>query len=192
VSDLYKFGWMPSGQDDEPYEYANVWVHETTDRIDRLSIATRSAYVSLLQELAFCIEEPFWLLYVLVVPRGGGEAGRYLSEQTFSFAQLRNFLSEFSAYLQSDGRHNLWIRSASGDGLLVYDRHNIIYAYGPLDQYIQVLRTAGLAQSDDQSLHFASPHSHHYHAEFDESESRLLSEYTWEVSPLRPGDENPY
>lgn len=191
MSDMFKFGWLPDGRTEGRYEYPDVWVRETTDRLDRLAIAPRTGYVELLDKLAFALQEPFWLLYVLVVPRGGSEQGRYQSEDSFTFVQLKQFLTEYSSFLEKDGRHNLWIRPVSGEGLLVYDRHNIIYAYGPLDRFIPVLQSAGLTESRDQFLHYESPHVHCYHPEFDRDEEQMLSRHRWAISPLRPGDENP-
>ena len=122
---------------------------------------------------------------------GEAEPGRYQSEYSFSLDQLQQFLHEYSDFFENDARHNLWIRPVSGEGLLVYDRHNIIYAYGPIDKFIMRLETIGLAETKDQFLHYALPHVHHYHPEFDICQDRLLSEEKWIASPLRPGDENP-
>jgi hypothetical protein len=191
MSDIFKFGWLPDGHTEERYEYPDVWLRETTDGLDRLAIAPHTRYIELLDELAFSLQEPFWLLYVLVVPRGSSEPGRYQSENSFTFVQLKQFLSEYSSFLEKDGRHNLWIRPASGEGLLVYDRHNIIYAYGPLDGFIRILNSFELTESKEQFLRYESPHVHRYHSEFDRDEEQILSQYKWTRSSLRPGDENP-
>lgn len=191
MDDLYKFGWLPNGQEEEPYQYPDVWVRESSDRMDRLAIAPRSGYVNLLADLASVLEEPFLLLYVLVVPRGQAEPGRYQSEYSFSLVQLEQFLSGYSPFFENDARHNLWIRPTSSEGLLVYDRHNIVYAYGPVEKFIGVLNRKCLTESKDQFLRYESPHVHHYHPEFDAYQDRLLTEEQWSISPLRPGDENP-
>jgi hypothetical protein len=189
MSDLYKFGWLPDEQNEERYEYANLWAREKTSGPDRLVIAPRTHYVELLKKLVACMQEPYLLLYVLVVPRGEGDAGRYQSEFSFTFEQLEKFLDDHSDFFDNDARHNLWIHSASGDGLLVYDRHNVIYAYGPLEQFIAALTSNGLNESKE--ICFPSPHVHHYHAEFDSESQRILQQETWIMSPLRPTDENP-
>jgi hypothetical protein len=132
---------------------------------------------------------PIPAVYVLVVPRGEGDAGRYQSEFSFTFAQLEKFLDDHSDSLDNDARHNLWIRSASGDGLLVYDRHNVIYAYGPSEQLIAALTSNGLNESKEICL--PSPHVHHYHPQFDPDEKLILQQESWITSPLRPADENP-
>jgi hypothetical protein len=192
MNDLYKFGRvygeLQDSPSDEHYEYPNAWAREKTSGPDRLVIAPRSGYTELLVKLANCLLEPFDLLYVLVVRRGQHEEGRYQSDYSFSAVQLREFLRKYSDFFEKDGRHNLWIRSTSGEGLLVYDRHNVIYAYGPLDQFTLSLVSSGLAESKD--VHFHSAHAHHYHANFDADENRLLTEEEWTISPLRPGDEN--
>jgi hypothetical protein len=188
---LYKLGRVPDslsdGLSDEYFEYPNIWAREKTSGPHRLSIAPRSDYAQLLGKLSGCMEPPFLLLYVLAIPRGGGEPGRYQSNYSFSPTQLQQFLSEYSEFLEKDARHNLWIRS--DDGMLVYDRHNVIYAYGPLEQFVAVLDLAGLTESNE--VRFPSPHAHHYHPDFDSDERRILHDEEWTISPLRPGDENP-
>jgi hypothetical protein len=186
---MHKFGWLPDEKDEELYEYANIWAREKTSGPDRLVIAPRAHYTQLLQTLTECIHEPFQLLYVLVVPHGGEPVGRYQSEYSFIRTQLQEFLTSYSNFFEQDARHNLWIRSESGGGLLVYDRHNVIYAYGPLDRFIPALTSSGLAESEE--VRFPSPHTHHYHAEFDIQEKRLLQSEQWIISPLRTSDENP-
>jgi len=126
---VHKFGWFPDRTSDEPYEYPNIWTREKTSGPDRLIIAPRSNYVELIHKLTNQLTEPFLLLYVLVVPRGKSEPGRYQSEPV-NAEELNRFLHRYKDFLEGDARHNLWIRS-SDDGMLVFDRHNIIYAYGP-------------------------------------------------------------
>jgi hypothetical protein len=188
MSELYKFGSLPDGRNEERYEYANNWAKEKTSGPERLVIAPRGHCIGLLQKLAACLEEPFLLLYVLIVPRGEGKAGRYQSEFSYSAIQLDEFLTSYEEFFEQDARQNLWIRSTSGSGLLVYDRHNLIYAYGPLEQFIAILRSAGLLESD--KVHMPFPHAHNYHEEFDSHAKRLLTEEAWIMLPLRAGDEN--
>jgi hypothetical protein len=189
MSDLYKFGCQPDGKTDEHYEYTNNWAREKTSGPDRLVIAPRAQYIDLLLKLSACMEEPFLLLYVLVVPRGEGEPGRYQSEFSCDTIQLKEFLTSYREFFEQDARQNLWIRSMSGSGLLVYDRHNLIYAYGSLEPFIEALKSFGLSEVTD--VHIPVPHSHHYHEEFDSGAKRLLTERSWIMSPLRPDDENP-
>jgi hypothetical protein len=143
VSDRYKFGWLPNGETEERYEHANNWAREKTMGPDRLVIAPRVHYIDLLQKLAACLQEPFLLLYVLVVPRGEGEPRRYQTEFSYSAIQLQKFLNSYRDFVEQDARQNLWIRSTSDSGLLVYDRHNLIYVYGLLERFIGALKSSG-------------------------------------------------
>lgn len=132
--------------------------------------------------------EPFFLLYVLVVSRTDDEVGRYQSEPLDRHA-LQSFLKDREAFLENDARHNLWIRSAADGSMLVYDRHNVTYAYGDSERWRTKLDREGLTEVSQ--VRFPDPHSHHYHSEFDQEERRTLQERPWMLSPLRPGDENP-
>jgi hypothetical protein len=187
MSDLYKLGWLPDGANELPYEYPDVWAIENTTGPDRLVIATKSHYVRLLLELARFMDAPYGVLYVLTVPRGGGEAGRYQHPSRLSFDELELFLYTHQELLEQDARNSIWIQSASG--LLVYDLHNVIYAYGPLESFKATLNASSLHEIQD--VRFPSPHTHRYHFQHDETQANILREVDWIVSPLRPGDENP-
>lgn len=76
-------------------------------------------------------------------PRTGHDPGRYRTPDNMEPEAARSFMMEFLEYLERDGRHNLWIMAASGRGLLAYDRHEILYAYGPLEGYEQILKRRG-------------------------------------------------
>jgi hypothetical protein len=71
--------------------------------------------------------------------------------------------------------------------MLIYDRHNVIYAYGPLDAFREVLAAEGLKEVP--SVCFPSPHSHHYHQSLDSEEERLLQYWDWQRSPLKESDD---
>jgi hypothetical protein len=73
--------------------------------------------------------------------------------------------------------------------MLVYDRHNLIYAYGPIERFESVLRERGYATAPAVSLDF--PHQHSYHQELDRLERELTTQFTDHRSELRDGDENP-
>ncbi|MCU1273556.1 MAG: hypothetical protein JWO48_987 [Bryobacterales bacterium] len=80
-------------------------------------------------------------------------------------------MAEFCEFLTNDGRHDLWLHSAISDATLVLDRHDLIYAYGPLDQFRAALKE-GLQEAQVEGPPY--PHTHMYHAEYDESERRIL------------------
>jgi len=141
-----------------------------------------------MEQLATVMNEPFFVLYVLVIPRNGAaERGRYQGPIPISLEELRAFLREFRKFFENDGRHHLWVGSADKSSLLVYDRHNVVYAYGPVGQFKKVIESSGLCESE--VIRFPVPHTHHYNAEFDEEERRLLACWPWKVFPLQGTDE---
>lgn len=92
--------------------------------------------------------------------------------------------ARFGAFLEQDGRHHVWL--ASPENMLVYDRHQCIYAYGDLDAYERVLRARGFRPGQAE---LPVPHTHHYHAQFDDAEDEVMAYWAWRHSPLRDGDE---
>jgi hypothetical protein len=181
----YKFGWIPN--EERRYEYPDVFAVEKTSGPERLVIAPSANHVSILIDLLHVMSEPFGILYVLVVPRGGSEAGRYQTANPVSREQAEEFLKRFREYFENDGRHDIWVASTSGSGQLVYDRHNVVYAYGPLREFENVVSGRDLVKVE--SVGFPSPHTHNYHAAFDQDEQDVLHHWHWKQSTLHEGDE---
>lgn len=181
----YKFGWIPDQE--RKYEYPDTFAFEQTSGPERLVIAPSGNHVSILIDLLQLVPEPLGILYVLVVPRGGSEAGRYETASPVSKQQAEEFLSRFREYMENDGRHDIWVASMSDSDQLVYDRHNVIYAYGRLPEYENVLLGRGLKKVE--LIRFPSPHTHNYHAAFDQDELNLLRYWSWKRSPLRESDD---
>jgi hypothetical protein len=134
------------------------------------------------------MQEPFYLLYVLVVPRDYGEPGRYQSSDPHSKRDLLEFLNRFEQFLESDGRHHLWIKSIGESDLLVYDRHNLIYAYGDLDKFKRILRKEAFTETP--RIKIPSPHVHHYNQDYDADCRALIEYWGWQHSPLLEQDES--
>jgi hypothetical protein len=178
----YKFG-IPEPEDRE-WIYGNVWaVEETTAGGSRLVIAPADGQTEILTALLRDMTGPFWVLYVLVVSRGRGELGRYQSPEPQTEGTVETFLNEFSVFLERDGRHNVWIASESGSEMLIYDRHNVIYAYGPLNSWRRSLAAQGFSEVPD--IRFPSPHSHHYNQSLDPEEDRLMNNRDWHRTALK-------
>jgi hypothetical protein len=182
----YKFG-TPEPEDRE-WTYGNVWAtEETTGGGTRLVIAPAQGQTGILAALLKDMPGAFWVLYVLVISRGRGEPGRYQSPEAQTESAVGKFLYEFSDFLENDARHNLWIASESGPEMLIYDRHNVIYAYGPSASWKLALAAKGF--SEVSAIRFPSPHSHHYHQSLDSEEDRLLGYWDWHRTPLKSSDE---
>ena len=157
----------------------------TSSGTRRLVVGVPAGDRAVIQTLARELPEPLYLLYILHTPRGEGEAGRYQSPE-LNAAELSDFIALFGAFLSGDGRHDFWIYSRESDTTLVWDRHNMLYAYGPLEAFTQALRALGFHEGDPQ---IPFPHLHHYRKEFDADAAALLSHWNWVYSPLRPEDE---
>ena len=137
------------------------------------------------ERIALCLQPPYYLLYVLHTPRGEGEPGRYQSGQ-LSADECREFISKFGSYLAVDARFDLWLHSPSENATVVWDRHNHLYAYGPLARFASELRALGFAEGVLPPL---GAHQHHYRSECDARAMELLSFTTWRHSALRPEDD---
>jgi hypothetical protein len=169
-----------------PFEYSDVWSLGKTSGPDRLVIAASKSQIDLMVELCSLVPEPYFVLYVLVVPRSDSSPGRYQSPDPLSRADLSVFANRFREYFECDGRHDLWIGAPDHAFLLVYDRHNVIYAYGPLDVVEERLRLRGIREVTDVA--FPDPHAHNYNSEFDADEASILEYMHWKFSPLRGND----
>lgn len=172
------------------HTYPNVWARqELSDGSVRLCIAPQSEQTSCLLRLTACLPEPFYLLYVLIVPRGEAQPGRYQSP-ALTRADLSDFLGRYAEFLDGDGRAHLWVTSWDHPhppaGTLVYDRHNLIYAYGPIGEYGATLSSMGLAEVD--RIDIPSPHSHYYYEEYDTLAQRIHTEFDWLLSELQERD----
>jgi hypothetical protein len=120
---------------------------------------------------------------VLSVP-SLSEPGRYQLEGWLSMEELRAFLEPYREYLEGDARHHLWVHSHESNATLVYDKHDLIYAYGPLTCYLEVLDKHGL-QEGEFELPF--PHYHSYYPEFDPLEHQIVTRHSWKRTPIVPG-----
>ena len=97
---------------------------------DRLVAAVPGGDAEVLSRLASCLAGPYGVLYLLHTPRTNARPGRYQSP-ALSKQQLSAFLERFADYLGGDARHDLWVHSPEERGTLVWDRHDLIFAYGP-------------------------------------------------------------
>jgi hypothetical protein len=189
MGDTYKLGILDP--DDREYLYPDVWASEQTADLNRLVIAPRTDQIDMLLRLIEIVPEPIWVLYVLVVPRGGGNAGHYQSQKPQTRESVREFLKHYKTFFEQDGRHDLWIASSVNSAMLVYDRHNLIYGYGPLDEFAMILSEKGLTKLEKlHAVHMSKTHAHHYNGEFDKDEREILDYWPWNHTPLSETDEN--
>ena len=152
----------------------------------RLVAAPDRDQVGLLIDLSRTLPEPFHLVYVLLSSRTLRPPGRYQATRPLPRRQLEALLDRFRAFLEQDGRHHLWIGSAAEPSTLVYDHHQLLTLYGPLDAYREVLDAAGMGEGP---VVLPAEHRHESHDAFDAAEQELMGALAWTWNPLEPDDE---
>jgi hypothetical protein len=167
-----KFASFVDGQP-APFRYGDIWERQQTSDSERLAIAPSRGHVDLLIELSRCLGEPFGILYVLLV------------SWPVERREMEGFVLGFRDYFESDGRHHLWLHSVPDGATLIYDQHDVLYAYGPLDLYEQVLRDRGLREG---AVEIPVPHQHAYHRKYDVEEDNVMGLWEWRAFPLAESD----
>ncbi|MGC1274983.1 MAG: hypothetical protein WBC44_14860 [Planctomycetaceae bacterium] len=168
-----------------PHDYRNRFYRQPTSDPDRLVIGASGSNVDLLGTLAARFaEQPYFVLYVLLVSHTEHKLGRYQSP-SLSFEELWAFLDQHREFLEGDGRHHVWVGSPGAD-LLVYDQHDLIFAYGSLDAFEDVLLNRGFTEEE---FWIPAPHSHSFPPANIPRQEALLDHFPWQHFDLQPGDE---
>ena len=174
------------GEEWIPHSYPPIFTTETTTaQTLRLVVGVPGGDSSVLLKLIECLTQPFFVLYVLHTPRGEGKPGRYQSPE-LDLGALQAFIAQFSQFFAADARFDLWVHSPSAKGTLVWDRHNLIYGYGPVECFCRSLSVLGFSEGKPS---VPGPHAHHYRSEFDGEAKAILSAFSWQHSSLLPEDE---
>lgn len=182
---MYKFGHLVDGIWTEHCYPATFMLPENSEALQRIVAGVPRGDPEIFRRLVCTLEPPYFLLYVLHTPRGEGEPGRYQSPE-LSVQSLQAFMLEFGEFLAQDARFDIWAYSPSDRATVVWDRHNRIFAYGPLPRFETELRTLGFSQG---VVTVPGPHEHCYRSEFDEMAKEVLCAFDWSYSPLQPEDE---
>lgn len=182
---MHKLDWQPA-EDWVPHSFAPVFTTEiTSSQTERMIAGVPGGDASVLLKLIECLTPPFFVLYVLHTPRGEGDPGRYQSPP-LELSALQAFVSRFASFFAGDARFDLWVHSPSAEGTIVWDRHNLIYGYGPVECFGRALGSLGFSEGKPS---VPGPHMHHYRQELDADGTAILSAFSWQYSPLHPEDE---
>lgn len=182
---LFRLGHDVDGQVVEHSHPPVFRVENTPSGITRLIAGVPGNDPLVFGRLALNLEEPICLLYVLHTPRDTARPGRYQSPG-MNAAEVQAFVKRFAPLLQNDGRHDIWVYSRAESATVVWDRHNLIYAYGALDRHEASLRSLGFTTGVPET---PSPHTHYYRVEYDQMTRDLIAALDWTWSELRPEDE---
>jgi hypothetical protein len=177
---MHKLSWLQGG-DWVEHSHPPTFAREANRVIAGVPDGDPEIFVRLLTSL----EPPYFLLYVLHTPRGEGRPGRYQSP-TIAQRQVREFIGKFKQFLSQDARFDIWGHSPSESATIVWERHNLLYAYGPVEEFVSELRALGLSAGRPS---IPTPHAHNYRPELDSHARDLLSEFEWSWSELRAEDE---
>jgi len=158
------------------HDYGNIFELEQRDQFDRLVIGATSDHIDLITRMTEELIPPFFILYVLVFPRLGNKEGRYQSPLIPSREILIGFLRHFREYFEMDGRHHIWIGTINNNGKLVYDHHNLIFAYGPVMKWKNELINKGFKE---EKISCPSPHTHYFTFKYDQYEDEILNYWEW-------------
>jgi len=183
-----KFGILDVHSIPTPYSYPHVFMEEEYRGGIRLKIAPSARHIDLLLALSDALPEPFFILYVLLIPHDKTREGRYQSLRAFNRAELREFFTRFGEFFEEDGRHHVWICSGTDRSLLVYDKHNYITAYGPLEQYKGACVQNGL---EERSFSVPVPHVHMYPPQYRSTLESLMNSLPWTYSDLKLEEDDP-
>jgi hypothetical protein len=185
TSQNWKLGTVRAGKD-VAWNYEPSYARQVVGGVERLVIAPGAAPIEFVRELLPLLPEPVWVLYVLITPRSDAPAGRYQSATPHPREEVLALLDRFESYLTTDGRHNLWLATPPA-GQLVLDRHEVIYAYGPVAEIESRLKTKAFTETD--MIRVPVPHSHHFHEELDAEEHEILAHWEWMHSELQETDD---
>jgi hypothetical protein len=182
---MHKLDYL-SGTEWIEYSFAPQFARvELQDGSSRVVAGVPHGDTEIFERLVSSLKSPYFLLYILHTPRGEGEAGRYQSP-ALSVEQLHSFISKFKPFLSGDARFDIWVHSSTENATLVWERHNILYAYGPIVKFSKVLRSLGFDAGEPE---IPAPHAHNYRKELDSYAKELLTVFDWSWSPLHNEDE---
>ena len=170
--------------DGMPFRYPDFFEIQSIGEAERLAIAPAQGHVAIMLEALEWMQEPLGVLYFLLLSRRDNRPiGRYASDRPHSRSEVVRFLETYSDFFEGDGRHHLWVGGPTHRQLIVYDQHNLVYAYGDRAKWLVLLGRRGIREG---KIELPVPHSHHFNAEFDEDEAAVLSYWGWRFSPAQP------
>jgi hypothetical protein len=184
---MAKFAFIDAEGNGIAHDYGNLYFRQPCGTSERLVIGPTNSQIQLIDKLAANFSgQRYYILYVLLLSHAGRLPGRYQSPLIESHEDLQLFIWRFQNFFEGDGRHHVWIATPDSSDLLVYDQHNVIFAYGNLDGFQQVLDDATFRNKE---FWFPCPHSHSFDPANANVEDELMAYFEWQYFELQPGDE---
>ena len=170
----------------KPFEYGNQYDLEEGEGWARVVIGPNRDHIKVLDTLSDRWSTPdYFVLYVSLMSHTGKKTGRYQSPM-FNKEDLDLFLYTHREFLEGYGGQHLWVGHPNSGELLVYDHHNLIYAYGNIDSYVQTLEELGFRPG---RISIPAPHTHSFDSHYTQLEDDLFGYFDWTWFPLQDGDD---
>ncbi len=167
--------------------HSNCYKQIATDTpYPRVVFATTEGYINLIRECLRIMPEPFHFTYVLIRPINGLSIGRYCTVEPLSRKEMSEFLDEYGHFLEHDARHHIYFSSDDPGTFLVYDHHDIIYAYGRQEVFLNHLRNKNYLEAEPQ---IENPHYHGFNHDHRVDERQLIASRQWTIYDLEPIDD---
>ena len=146
---MAKFALLDADGNSHTHDYGNVYFRQPCGDAERLVIGPTGSQIKLIDALASTFPtERYYILYVLLLSHADRSPGRYQSPIIESHEQLQQFIWRFQNFFEGDGRHHVWIASPDSPDLLVYDQHDVIFAYGDLRLFESELEKVGFRRAE--------------------------------------------
>lgn len=182
----YAGSFPPKEENYLPERCGNIYSHQKGQGIERLYVGVaEKQHKELILALAKLFSPPYFFLYVLHTSRCGNELARYQSPP-LEYDSVVDFFRRFEDFIAGDSRHDLWLASPGDKVTIVWDRHDVLFMYGPLDKIEPFLESRGFSKG--MPLIAVSPHIHFYRPEYDQEERDILKYFSWRKSPLQDID----
>lgn len=175
MSKILKFG-IVVGDSDEEFFYNDSWCIESYPNYNRITVAPIKNQIDLMLDILKSFESPYWCLYELLMTRIKNEAGRYQCPYPMSYGDISEFVNKYKYFLETDGRHHMWLGSAKTKQLIVYDRRNIIYVYDDITKIAEYLKSKGF---NENKISIPFPHTNLFNQENDVNEANILKHFEW-------------
>ncbi len=182
----YTYGTLDKNNELVTYENHDTWCIRESSAVKRIIIAPKSNQIELLLEIAKGFESPLRIFYALFRPGNSSiERGRYHCPDYLNYEDVEIFCKKFSNYLETDGRHHLWIFSANDKGIkqfLIYDNHRLLQVFDDVDRIKDILEKKNFREEE---ISVPEPHIHLSNPDNDVFERELLDYWDWVHSPFR-------
>lgn len=155
---------------------------------NRITVAPKNDKMELVLEIVRGFEMPLKIVYMLFRPGNDlSVRGRYQSRVPLCFEDVEFFCAKFKEFLETDGRHQLWILSDSDKGtqqLLICDNHGLIHVFNDTERVRSLLEKKNFCE-EEITVPVPEPHTHFSHSDNNVFEMELLGYWQWTHSTFR-------